>query len=141
MSEVTPQELVEEITRTVEEAEVIPTPVDPTLKIAGEAADAKATGDAIAASVGKLVVNGKSPSSNVVNLYAGDIHMSDEEGAQTIAAAVEAAADKDASDILYDADNLVTIKAALDDVYDTLDSELTEAEIDTIFESVFGGGE
>lgn len=141
MSEVTPQELVEEITRTVEEATVIPAPVDPTLKIPGEAADAKAVGDALAALLGKLILNGKSPVSNILTLYAGDILMSSAQGAQTIAAAVEAAGDKDASEIMYDAATLTTIKGALDDIYDDLDSELTTEAIDTIFESVFGGGE
>lgn len=141
MSELTPEELVEEVAAEVDEAPVIPAPVDPTLTISGEAADAKATGDAIAAVIGKLLLNGKSAVNNAIILYATDILMSSADGAITISAAVEAANDRDATTIMYDAGNLVTIKAKIDEMVETIDSELSNEDIDTIFESVFGGEE
>lgn len=139
MSEITPTELIEEIEYEVEDANVIPTPIDPTLSIEGEAADAKATGDAIAGVIENLRVNGKAPSSNAITVYAGDIRMSSDESAQTIVEAIEAAGDKDAEDIMYDAVNLITIKQALDTINTTLDSELSTETIDTIWDQVFGG--
>ena len=133
----TPEELVEELDYEVEDAEVIPTPIDDTLTISGEAADAKATGDAIAAVLGNLRVNTKAPSSNAITLYASDIAVSDATGAQTIAEALEAVGDKTADDIMYDTVNLVSIKDALDAINTAIDTELSEAEIDAIFDSVF----
>lgn len=142
MSEnVTVEDLVRNVTFTLQRANVIPTPVDPTLSNEGEAAEAKATGEAIAGVLGNLRVNTKAPVNNAVVLYAGDIRMSDDEGAQTIVEAVESAGDRDASAIMYDTENLTTIKDALDEIYETIDSELTNDEIDAIFDSVFGGGE
>lgn len=139
MSEVnnTPEELVEDITVEAEEAQEIPSPIDPTLTHAGEAADAFATGQAIAAVLTRLILNGKTAVANAITLYAADILMSADPGAQTLAQAIEAAGDKDAVDIMYDADNLVTVKDALDQ----LDADMTNEEIDEIFENVFGGGE
>ena len=140
MSEVnnTPEEeLVEDITVEVEEAQEIPSPVDPTLSHMGEAADAYATGLAIAAMIARLVLNGKTAVANAITLYAGDILMSSAEGAQTIAAAIEAVSDKNAADIIYDTETLQTVKEALDEI----NTDLTETEIDEIMETVFGGGD
>lgn len=143
MSELTPtpDELVEEITYTVDDASVIPVPVDPTLSHEGEAADAKATGDAIAGVIGNLRVNAKAPVNNAITVYATDIAMSSAEGAPTISQAIEGIGDKDASEIMYDPTNLVTVKDALDGITDELDSEISEEEIDEIFDEVFGGEE
>ena len=141
MSEVTPtpEELVEEITLSVDDASVIPVPIDPTLSNQGEAADAYATGQAIAGVIGNLRVNTKAPTDNAITLYATDIAMSNEEGAQTISEAIEGIGDKDASEIMYDSENLVTVKDAIDGIMEDLDTELSEEEIDDIFEEVFGG--
>ena len=136
---VNPEELVEIVTYEVDENAPVPTPIDPTLTHSGEAADAKATGDAIRAMIGKLLINGKAPVSNALVLYATDILMSGSQGALTIAAAIEAAADKDASEIIYTGST--TIKAALDAINTALETDLTETEITEIFESVFGGGD
>ena len=141
MSEVTPQELVEDIEYEVEDANLVQTPIDPTLSIQGEAADAKATGDAVAGVIGNLRVNTKAPTDNAITLYATDIAMSSSAGASTIAEAVTAANSKDANDIMYDSTNLVTVKAAIDGIKTTIDTELTSAQIDAIFEEVFGGGD
>lgn len=135
----TAEQLVRNVTFHVERSNVVPTPVDPTLTNEGEAADAAATGAAIAAVIGNLRINEKAPVSNAITLYAGDIKVSSEEGAATVAEAIEAAGDKGAADIMYDADNLVTVKEALDDIYTVIDSELTEEDIDDIFDEVFGG--
>ena len=139
MSEVTPSELVEEITLSVDDATVIPMPIDPTLSIEGEAADAKATGDAITAVFSGAKVNSKAFVSKEVTLYATDIAMSDAEGAQTISAAIEGISDKDASEIMYDSGNLVSVKDAIDGIKEDLDTELTTEEIDDLFDEVFEG--
>lgn len=138
MSE-SPIELVRTIDYEVQDANVIPTPIDPTLSIEGDAADAKATGDAIAGVIGNLRVNTKAPVNNAVTLYGSDIAVTGDEGAQTIAEAIEAAGDKAADDIMYDADNMVTVADALDAINEAIDSELSAAEIDDIFDEVFGG--
>lgn len=141
MSEInsTPEELIEQIDLDVEDASVIPIPIDPTLSHEGEAADAKATGDAISGVISRLKVNEKSPVDNEITLYASDILMSDATGAQTIEQTINGIGDKDASEIMYDAENLVTVADALDGINETLDTELTEEQIDEIFDEVFGG--
>ena len=141
MSEVnpTPEELVETITYDVEDATVIPTPIDPTLTIEGEAADAKATGDAIGAVLGNLRVNTKAPVSNAVTLYGGDIYVSNAEGAQTITEAIEAANDKNAGDIMYDSTTMTSVADALNSINTAMETSISEADIDTIVEEVFGG--
>lgn len=137
----TAEELVRNVTFQLQRSNVIPTPVDPTLSNEGEAADAKATGDAIAGVISNLRVNEKAPTNNAITLYASDIKMSSDEGAETITAAIEAAGDRGADDIMYDEENLVSVKDALDEIYTTIDSELTESEIDDIVDAVFGGDE
>lgn len=134
----TPEELIETIDMTVEDATVIPIPIDPTLSIQGEAADAKATGDAISSAVGSLRVNGKAASSSAFTLYAGDINMSSSAGAQTVAEAIEDAAGRDADDIIYDSDEVISVKDALDDIYTSMDEGITDTEIDDILDEVFG---
>lgn len=133
----TAESLVRNVTFSVERSSVVPMPIDPTLSNEGEAADAKATGDAIDAVFSGAKVNGKSFVDKEATIYAGDVLMSDEEGAQTIKAAVEGISDKDASEIMYDPDNLVTIKGAIDGIKTEIDTELTSEEIDAIFDEVF----
>lgn len=139
MSEVnqTPEELVEEIELTVDDATVIPVPIDPTLSIEGEAADAKATGDAIAGVFSGATVNSKAFTNKAVTLYATDILMSNATGAQTVSEAFSAVGDKDASEIIYDSDNLISVKSAIDTIKSDMETELSEAEIDEIFDEVF----
>lgn len=134
MSEITPEELVEEITYTVDDAEVIPTPVDPTLSIAGEAADAKATGDAIRQVGSNIKVNNKTAVDGNVTVYASDIYMSGESGAQTIDQAVEAVNDRTADDILYETGETDTIKDTVDGFMQAVEDGVTDEEIDAIFD-------
>lgn len=141
MSEPTAESLVRRIRVGVRTSNVIPTPIDPTLSNQGEAADAAATGAAIAGVIGNLRVNGKGPTNNAITVLAGDIPMSAEAGAASIAEAIEDVQNKNAANIMYDTDENVSIKAALDNIFDTLDSEMTESEIDDVFDSVFGGEE
>lgn len=136
-----PEELVKRVSFGVRRATVIPFPIDPTLSNEGEAADAKATGDAIAGVIGNLRVNTKAAVNNAITVYAGDILMSDAQGAQSVAEAITAATSTTAANVIYDTQNLTTVKDALDDIYVQIDSELTEEQIDEIFDSVFGGDE
>ena len=138
MSESTGETLVRRVTLGVRAASTIPTPIDPTLSIQGEAADAKATGDAIAGVIGNLRVNGKAASNNAITVLAGDIPMSSAAGAASIADTIENLQNKTASGIMYDSENNVSIKAALDDIYSTLETDLSEADIDDLFDEVFG---
>lgn len=145
----TPEELVKTVHFTIERAtptvgfqvnraNVVPTPIDPTLTIQGEAADAYATGQAIAAVWDGATINGISAVNKAFTIYALNILMSGESGAQNIAQAIESVSNRTADDIMYDAENLITIKSAIDGIKTTIDSELTEEEIDTIFDEVFG---
>jgi len=135
----TAEELVRNVTFSLQRSTVVPTPIDPTLSHEGEAADAKATGDAIEGVFSGAKVNGKSFVNKESTLYAGDILMSDATGAQSIAEAISGIGDKDASEIMYDVENLVTVADALNGINETLDTELTEEQIDEIFDEVFGG--
>lgn len=135
----TPEELVKRVRFGVRAASVIPMPIDPTLSIEGEAADAKATGDAIAGVLSGATVNGKQAVNKAFTVYAVDILMSDAQGAQSVAEAITAATSTTAENVIYNPTTLVTVKDALDDIYLQIDSELTEEQIDEIFDSVFGG--
>lgn len=135
----TAEELIRNVKFTIQRHNTVPMPIDPTLSHEGEAADAKATGEAVAAAVDALSINGKSPVNKAVTLYGTDIAMDNEAGSPTVAQAIEAAAGRDASDIMYDTENLVTVKAAIDGIKTDMDSEISTDDIDDIFDEVFGG--
>lgn len=129
------------VIRSVRSASVIPIPIDPTLTHQGEAADAYATGQAIANVWDGATVNGKAPVNKAFTVYATEMLMSNEQGAQNVAQAIENANGRTANDIMYDAQNLTTVKGAIDGIKSDMDGEISEAEIDEIFEEVFGGDE
>jgi hypothetical protein len=137
MSEVnpTPEELVEEISYQVEDATVIPFPIDPTLSIEGEAADAKAVGDALLNVAQNIKVNSKTADStgNII-VYAGDILMSDAQGAQSIATVIESTEDRTGEDIYYKAGGDTSIAETVDEIIDAVTDGVTEEEIDSIFD-------
>ena len=137
MSELTPtpEELIENIDMEVEDSNVVPMPIDPTLSNEGEAADAKATGDAIAAISAVKKVNAQSPNaSGEVTLNASQIKMSSEEGAQTIVEAVNAVEAQTADTIKYDAEEDETVKDVVDEIIDACTDGCTNDEIDAIFD-------
>ena len=129
------------VIRSVRSASVIPIPIDPTLTHQGEAADAYATGQAIANVWDGATVNGKAPVNKAFTVYATEMLMSSEQGAQNVAQAIENANGRTANDIMYDAENLTTVAGAIDGIKSDMGGEISEAEIDEIFEEVFGGDE
>lgn len=132
------ENLIENVTYTVEDAEVIPTPIDPTLTIPGEAADAKAVGDAIAAVFNGATLNGKPAVNKAFTIYGSEIYVSSEEGASTLNDAIDAAGDKTASDIIYDPTTLTTVAEAISTIATAITEEIPESEIDELFDEVFG---
>ena len=130
----TPEELVEEINRVVEDAEVIPPPIDTTLSIPGAAADAYATGQAIEGVLNGLKINGQDVVNKAVTLLASHIKMSNEQDAQTIAEAIQALADRNADDILYDSEELITVADAITGLDEGLDEGFTDEEIEAMIE-------
>ena len=137
MSELTPtpEELIENIDMEVEDSNVVPMPIDPTLSNEGEAADAKATGDAIRAISAVKKVNAQSPDeSGEVTLIASQIKMSSEEGAQTIVEAVNAVEAQTADTIKYEAEEDETVKDVVDEIIEACTDGCTNDEIDAIFE-------
>lgn len=140
-NEVTPQELVEEVYYGVQDAEVIPPSIDPTLTIPGASADAYATGQAILHAVDGVQINGKTITNKTVALYAGDIHMSNEQGANTIAQEIENLSDRTAEDIMYDGETMISTKEAIDGVKDIISEDFTQEEVDAILAEVFEEGD
>jgi hypothetical protein len=137
MSEInpTPEELVENIDMEVEDNTVVPMPIDPTLSNEGEAADAKATGDAIAAIAAVKKVLGQSPDgTGNVEINATQIPMSSEAGAQTISEAVLGVQAQTADTIYYVAGETDTVKSVVDGIITACTDGCTEDEIDEIFE-------
>lgn len=116
MSEINPNE---EVTVVVEDATVITTPIDDTLTISGDAADAKAVGDALAlkadlSAVNTIKVNDESADNQgQILLYGEDIPMSDEDDT-TLTEAIQAEQGKTGEDIKLDAsEDAPTLKAAI----------------------------
>lgn len=146
LNEVTPEEQVVDIDAevdvdpvvdiesTVEASPTTPNAIDNTLTQEGVAADAKATGDAIAAVFNGAKVNNKSFENKEVTLYAGDIAMSNEDGAQTVAAAVEAVGDRTAEDILFSSEGTDTTNGVVTEIWEAVANGCTNDEIDSIFD-------
>lgn len=100
-------ELNEQVTDVISDATVVTVPIDDTLSISGEAADAKAVGDALAlkadaSSVVSIDVNGQSADNQGHIIVDGtEIQMSSTDDT-TLKAAIEAAAARDGSTIPID---------------------------------------
>lgn len=91
------EELNEVVEEIVDDATVMTVPIDETLSISGEAADAKAVGDALANKpdrtevMTRVTVNGvSSDAQGAVNITGADIPLSSASGAATVNAAMEA---------------------------------------------------
>ena len=119
MSEINLNEEVEEV---VDDATVMTVPIDDTLSISGEAADAKAVGDALAltadaSAINTIKVNDESADNQGQILIDGTgIPMSDTDET-TLKAAIEAEQDKTASDIpMTSAEDSDSIADAIEDL-------------------------
>ena len=130
-----PEELVEDVEYEVDDAEGIPFPIDPTLTIEGEAADAKATGDAIRGIASAVKVNNQTAdNTGNITVLATQIAMDDSQGAQTVAQAIQAAQEMSAEDILFDPDEQATISEVVTEATDAITNGVTDEEIDAIFD-------
>ena len=131
----TAEQLVRNVTFSLQRSTVIPMPIDPTLSNEGEAADAKAVGEAIAAIVAVKKVNDQSPdSTGAVVINATQIPMTSEEGAQTISDAILSVQAQTADTILYVAGEADTVKSVVDGIITACTDGCTDDEIDAIFE-------
>ena len=115
-------ELNDVVEEVVSDAEVMTVPIDDTLSISGEAADAKAVGDALAlkadaSSVVAIDVNGQSADNQGhIIVYGGDIKMSSSD-TTTLKAGIESAAARTGNDIpISSASGAQTVKAAIESV-------------------------
>ena len=91
-------------------------------------------------------VNGQEPdSSGNIALNATHIPVSGEENAQSVAEALEAMQGMTAEDINYETpeegQEAQTVKQVIDGIIDGLETDMTELELDAMFEDVFGGEE
>ena len=127
------ENLNEEFELVFDDADVITVPIDTTLSNPGEAADAKAVGDALAlkadaSSVIAITVNGEGPDLQGAILVDGtDIPMSSSDPT-TVKAAVEAAAGRTGADIpLTSAVGAPTISEAIDEAVDKTATDIPMA--------------
>ena len=115
--------LNERVRQVVRDSEVITVPIDTTLTVSGEAADAKAVGDALALKADKselqaaITVNGQAADQQgMILVTAADTQMSDTDET-TVKAAIEAVDGKTAEDIPVSAgDGAPSIAEALESV-------------------------
>ena len=122
----------EEVVMVVEDASVITTPIDDTLTISGDAADAKAVGDALAlkadiSQITGITVNGQSADAQGAILVDGtQIEMSSTD-TTTLAEAIEAATERNGDDIPIDDEEGATSIAAH---VTALETDVTELQGD-----------
>lgn len=123
----------EEVEMVIEDATVITTPIDDTLTISGDAADAKAVGDALAlkadiSQITGITVNGQSADAQGAILVDGtQIEMSSTD-TTTLAEAIEAATERNGDDIPIDdeegatsiADHVGALETAVEEAQGTL---------------------
>lgn len=142
-------ELNEQVNEVVEDSPIVTVPIDETLTRHGEAADAKAVGEALARVQTNVTVNGQSKDANndikvnaehvpyatgvsvkqkldsIDGKTADDIPMSSGQGAQTIAEAIDNAGAKSADQIPMETGSIETIADRIgsieDDVSDVAD--------------------
>ena len=118
----------EEVTMVVEDASVITTPIDDTLTVSGDAADAKAVGDALAlkadiSQVTGVTVNGQSADSQgAIIVDASEINMASDNTTK-VNAAIEAIDEKTGADIPIDGEGSAT---SIADHVGTLETSVTE---------------
>lgn len=124
------------IRSTVQAATTQPNAIDPTLTQEGVAADAKATGDAIAAVFTGAKVNSKSFVNKEVTLYASDIAMSSDDGAQTIDEAIESVSGRTAADIVFSSQDTATTAEVVTALRGEVEEGCTDDEIDALFEDM-----
>ena len=131
----TAEQLVRNVTFTLQRSNVVPMPIDPTLSNEGEAADAKAVGDAIAAIQTVKKVNNQTPdAAGAVTILATQIPMTGDEGAQTISEAILSAQEQTAETILYQTGETDTVKTTVDGIITACTDGVTNDEIDAIFD-------
>ena len=117
----TPEELNDDIVEEIDDATVVTVPIDDTLSISGEAADAKAVGDALAEKADRselqtqVKVNGQSADAQgLIILLASHIPVSDAQNAQTIAQVLNTLLQRTGADIKIDGTpNAETIAQAI----------------------------
>lgn len=117
--------LNDRVRQVVRDSEVITVPIDTTLTVSGEAADAKAVGDALAEKADKselstaVSVNGQTADKQgMILLYADDIPMSDAEDAESVKDILGGLQGRDAGGIYMDgsAQEKVTVRAAVEEL-------------------------
>ena len=123
---------------TVRSAEVVTVPIDDTLSIAGQAADAKAVGDALADKADRselqnaIKVNGEEADEQGLILITGeDIQANEESGSGTIAQALAAQAAKTAEDIPVASGSQKTIAQALNETSSQTADSIEMSSTDT----------
>lgn len=113
-------ELNTNVLMTVQAGPVANTPIDDTLSIAGEAADAKAVGDALANKVDadsimeavRITFDGiESDNQGIILAYGDDIPIDDSAGADSIKEAIDAVAERTGADIAVSGTDSTKISA------------------------------
>ena len=134
-------ELNEIFEETLIDTDVITVPIDTTLTHSGEAAEAKAVGDALALKADKselqaaISVNGQTADAQgAILLNAGEIPMTDAQGSDTVYQAVQLLDNKTGQQIHLRAGETQTIEGAISDIEDSLGEGVTDEEIDAIFD-------
>ena len=115
------EELMEQVEEEVDDAQVITVPIDDTLTHSGEAADAKAVGDALARKPDReeiptnITVNGKDrDANNNISVYAADVPYDSGTGQPTVKEKLDSLDGRTAEEIpMNDGENPQTVAEAI----------------------------